>query len=211
MNNSYLVENGKVFVSNHDGIIEKREYNDNIKQILIEENILERLQDAIKAMEKYELYQGETKTIKKFISSKIPCVTLFCLGTVGLVALIPSTNPNTTMVLISKITGGFYTVSLGVCGDILRNKIYKDEIKKEKRYNILKELEIKQKRKIQSLKNEKSKNSINNNINVESVTLNHKKEEEILKLMIQEYIDYNNNNIKEEQGPVKKLVPNKKI
>lgn len=209
MNNSYLVENGKVFVSNHDGIIEKREYNDNIKQILIEENILERLQDEIKAMEKYELYQE--KTIKKFISSKMPCVTLFCLGTVGLVALIPSANPNTTMVLISKIVGCFSITSIGVFGDILRNKLYKNEIKNEERYNILKELEIKQKMKIQSLKNEKAKNSINNNINVESVTLNHKKEEEILKLMIQEYIDYNNNNIKEEQGPVKKLVPNKKI
>ena len=208
MNNSYLVENGKVFVSNHDGIIEKREYNDNIKQILIEENILERLQDAMKAMEKYELYQGET--IKKFISSKIPCVTLFCLGTVGLVTLIPSANPNTTMVLISKIVGDFSIISIGVFGDILRNKLYKNKIKNEERYNILKELEIKQKKKIQSLKNEKAKNNINN-VNVESVTLNHKKEEEILKLMIQEYIDYSNNNIKEEQGPVKKLVPNKKI
>lgn len=205
MNNSFVVENGKVFVSNHDEITEKREYTDNIKQILIEENILERLQETMKVMEKFELIQG--KTTKKFISSKIPYVTLFCLGTFGLVNLIPSVNSNTTMLLISKIVGGFYTISIGVCGDILRNKIYKNEIKNEERYNILKELEVNQKMKVQSLKNEKAKNSINNN--VESVTLNHKKEE-ILNLMIQEYIDYSNNNIKEEQGPVKKLVPNNK-
>ncbi len=208
MNNSYVVENGKVFVSDHAGVIEKRKYTDNIEQILIEENILERIQDEMKEIEPMKIYQE--KNFRKFMSSKIPYTTLFCLGIFGLIHLFPSTTPNTAMVLISEFLVGFGFVSFGVCGDIFRHKIYKNEIKIEERYNALEELQVKQKSKVQSLKKEKNKNNINNN--VESVTLNHKKEVENLNLMIQEYMDYVNinHNIKEEQSSIKKLILNKK-
>ncbi len=203
MNNSYVVENGKVFVSNQDGLINEREYDDNIKQILIEENILESIQNEIKEIEQYDIHQS--KTLKKIMNSKIPYVTLFSLATFGLVVLLPSSNPNSTMVLIGDVVAGLSCTSLGICGDVFRYKMNKNQKKREERYSALKELEEKQKSKIESLKKEKNKNDIK--ANVESITLDHSKEEEIINRMVQEYIDSLStiNSTMEEQGPVKKL------
>ena len=132
MNNSYVVENGKVFVSNQDGLINEREYDDNIKQILIEENILESIQNEIKEIEQYDIHQG--KALKKFMNSKIPYVTLFSLATFGLVVLLPSSNPNSTMVLIGDVVAGLSCTSLGICGDVFRYKMNKNQKKREERY-----------------------------------------------------------------------------
>ena len=203
MINSYIIENGKVFVSDQDGLIDEREYNDNIKQIIIEENILESIQNEIKEIEQYDIYQG--KTLKKIMSSKIPYVTLFSLATFGLVVLLPSSNPNSIMVLIGDVITGLTSISLGIFGDVYRYKMNNNQKKREERYFVLKELEVKQLEKIQSLKKEKS----NNSIKTETIILDHNKENEKIDLMIQEYMDeYNNcnNNVVEERGSVKKLV-----
>ena len=203
MINSYIIENGKVFVSDQDGLIDEREYNDNIKQIIIEENILESIQNEIKEIEQYDIYQG--KTLKKIMSSKIPYVTLFSLATFGLVVLLPSSNPNSIMVLIGDVITGLTSISLGIFGDVYRYKMNNNQKKREERYFVLKELEVKQLEKIQSLKKEKN----NNSIKTETIILDHNKENEKIDLMIQEYMDeYNNcnNNVVEERGSVKKLV-----
>ena len=203
MNNSYAIENGKVFVGNQDGVIATREYDDNIEQILVEENILENIQDEIKEIEQSDLYQS--KLNKTLISPKVPYLTIIALGTFVLVTLIPDGNPNATLDLIGDIMGGSLCTSLGVLGDYLRYQMNKHQMKREERYTALKELEVKQKSKIESLKKEKNKKNIKTN--VASITLDHSKEEEKINMMVQEYIDNLShiNSTMEEQGPIKKL------
>lgn len=203
MNNSYAIENGKVFVGNQDGVIATREYDDNIEQILVEENILENIQDEIKEIEQSDLYQS--KLNKTLISPKVPYLTIIALGTFVLVTLIPDGNPNATLDLIGDIMGGSLCTSLGVLGDYLRYQMNKHQMKREERYTALKELEVKQKSKIESLKKEKNKKNIKTN--VASITLDHSKEEEKINMMIQEYFDNlsHTNSTMEEQGPIKKL------
>ena len=201
MNNSYLVENSKVFVSDHSGIITKREYNDNIEQILIEENILESIQDEIKKMEQYDFNLSS----KILITPKTPYVTLLCLGTFGLVILIPNNNINATMSLISDIVTGIILTSLGICGDTFRYKMKESQTKREERYAILKKLEEKQKSKIEKLEKENNENNIVSNI--ESIKLDHNKEKEMIDLMIQKLMDNTSpsNSTMKEEVPVKKL------
>lgn len=205
MKNSYVIENGKVFVSDHDGVITTREYDNNIEQILVEENILESMQEEMKEIEEFNIYQN--KLSKRLISPKIPYLTLFSLGLFCLLTiLIPNSNPNFTMAIVSDFIGGLCSTITGLFGDFIRYEMRKIQLKREERYDALKLLESKQKSKIESLKNVKKTDNIKTN--VESITLDHNKEKETIDKMIREYMDSINPNNRtiEEHGPVKTLI-----
>lgn len=205
MNNSYVIENGEVFVSNQYGHLFRRVYDDKIEEILYQENILETMQNEMKDIE--ENYININKFSKILINTRLPLMTILGITMFGFMMTLPSGVSTKPVLDIAINTFAFVCSSfIGVFGDIVRHEMKKKMINKTKRYEVLKELEPKQMSKIKSLKQEYNRKY--NKRSVEVTDLDHKKEVEEINLMVKDYIENNNlsNNAVENNGKVRKLI-----
>ena len=79
MNKEYAYVDGKVVVSDENGKLTQRDYKENIEKILVQENVVEKIEKDIKELEE------EVKNFKKEKHIKFPVVTLSVLSLSSLV------------------------------------------------------------------------------------------------------------------------------
>ena len=83
MNKEYAYIDGKVIVIDENGKLTQRDYKENIEKILVQENVVEKIEKDIKELEK------EVNKFKKEKHIKFPAVTLSFLLFSALITCIP--------------------------------------------------------------------------------------------------------------------------